>query len=72
MFLDFYRQNNDLHDYFTRNATNLVTEYRSGRRTGFLIKHLGQAVWNSLPDSVKAAEHQQLFKKRVKKFLLEG
>lgn len=70
VFLDFFRQNNDLHDYDTRNATNLVTEYKSGRRTGFQIKHLGQEVWNSLPDSVKAAEHQQLFKKRVKNFLL--
>jgi len=44
VFLDLYRQNNDLHDYYTRNANNLVTQYRSGRRTGFLIKHFGQSV----------------------------
>ena len=61
VFLDFYGQNNDLHPYYTRNATNLVTEYRSSRRSGILIKHLVQSEWNPLPDSVKVAEHHQLF-----------
>jgi hypothetical protein len=54
------------------NANNLVTEYRSGSRTGFQMKNLGQGVWNSLPDSVEVAEHQNLFKKRVNNFLLGG
>ena len=61
MFLDFYGQNNDLQPYYTRNATNLVTENRRNRRTGIAIKHLVQSAWNSLPDSVKVVERPQLF-----------
>jgi HD-like signal output (HDOD) protein len=73
VFLDFFfRQNSDLHNYYTRNANNLVTDYRSGSHTGFQMKHLVQGVWNFLPDSVKAAEHQYLFNKKVKNFLLGG
>ena len=30
---------------------------------------MGQSVWNSLPDSVKAGEHQKLFKKERKMFV---
>ena len=70
VFHGFYRENKSLHSYSTRNADNLVTEYRSGTRAGFSVRYIGPKVWNSLPVSIRAEEHLGLFKRKMKNFLL--
>ena len=49
-----------------------MIEHRQSTRAGFTIRYLGPSVWNVLPASIKAAEHLQQFKKRLKKYLLGG
>ena len=72
IFRDIYRANCDIHAYDTRNSENLVVELRSSARSGFRLQFLGTAVWNSLPVSIRAAEHLLDFKRKVKEYLLKN
>ena len=47
-----------------------MIEHRQSTRAGSTIHYWGPSVWNELPASIKAVEHLQQFKKRLKKNLL--
>ena len=49
-----------------------MIEHWKSTRAAFRIHYLGTSAWNALPANIKAAEHLQQFKKRLKKDLLGG
>lgn len=71
VFRDTYRANSDIHEYDTRNSDKLVIELKSSTRSGFRLQFLGTAVWNSLPVSIRAAEHLLEFKRKLKEYLIK-
>ena len=45
-------------------------ERRHTARSGFVFRHVGVSVWNSLPESTRMAESVPSFKNRLKNFLM--
>ena len=72
IFPHFYKSNNFLHEYSTRNVDNFVIEHRQSTRAGSLICYLGPSVWNVLLARIMASALLQQFKKRLKQYLLGG
>ena len=66
----FYRYNSNYHDYSTRSSDQLTSEIRHTTRSGFMIKHVGVVIWNSIPESVRCSENLMLFKVRIKNYFL--
>jgi len=69
-FRSFYRYNSNYHDYSTRSSDQLTSEIRHTTRSGFMIKHVGVVIWNSIPESVRCSENLMLFKVRIKNYFL--
>lgn len=70
VFRDYFNDNRSLHHYETRHASDFIVPNRSGTRAGFHTRFSGPNVWNSIPESIRAAEHLGLFKNKLKKYLL--
>ena len=67
VFHSLYTSNVNTLGNSTRNAKDFVIGHRSSTRYDFTIRYLGPNVWNSLPPSIRAVEHQQLFKIKIKR-----
>ena len=70
VFTSFFRVNRSLHGYETREADNLIVEYRDTTRAAFGIRYLAPAIWNDIPAGIREAEHIGSFKVKLKKHLL--
>ena len=57
VFHDYYCANSDIHEYDTRISNKWVIELKSSIRSGFSLQFLGAEVWNTLPVSIRVAEH---------------
>src|SRR5688572_16390649 len=70
VFKEFLPHASDIHTYFTRNskAYRPVKAHSNTRR--FAIKSYGTAVWNALPIDIRFSSTLQVFKKRLRAFLL--
>ena len=70
VFKEFLPHASDIHTYFTRNskAYRPVKAHSNTRR--FTIKSYGTAVWNALPIDIRFSSTLQVFKKRLRAFLL--
>ena len=71
-FRSFYRCNSNYHDYSTKNFEQLTSEIRHTTRSGFMVKHVGADIWNSIPESVRWTENLMLFKERIKMYFLNN
>ena len=69
-FNDFYCFRSSVHEHDTRRSNNLVAEIENSVISCFTLKYLAPSVWNSLPVSVRQAEHLPLFKNRLKAYFL--
>ena len=70
-FESYFILSNAVHNHYTRGSTKYFLPYcrTVGRSHSFKLS--GPRVWNSLPPDVIAVESESIFKKRLKKYLLE-
>ena len=71
LFENFFRQNNNIHRYETRISQNLhLTKCKSNVRK-FSVRINGAMVWNSLPEDLKQSHSLLIFKKRLRKHIID-
>ena len=71
IFNDFYTCNRNIHGRETRQASDLHVPYgRLDIRQNSMKIH-GANMWNSIPENVKMSESVNLFKQRLRNFLLD-
>ena len=59
------------HDYFTRNHNLLLPDYQRLTCTQKSITFIGPKVWNEIPDEICNSASLEIFKRLLKKFLID-
>lgn len=70
VFHDFFVLNNQIHKYSTRSANRFHLPKARTNARKCSLKYIGAELWNSLPDSIKAATSLSLFKFSFRKYLI--
>ena len=74
-FLNYFQLSNTVHNHETRQAAggNIFQSIRNtflyGRRS---IEYCGAKLWNSIPTFIKMSVTFNIFKSKLKKFLING
>ena len=71
LFTSFYQQNKDVHRYPTRIADDLHIPFGRTCVRKFSMRINGAVIWNPIPDTIKQSKSLSIFKKAVKKFLID-
>ena len=69
-FDPFFTLNRDFHNHYTRSATKIHITYVRTNYNKHSIKYRGSQVWNNLPTAVKTTKSIYIFKKKIKRYLL--
>ena len=71
IFNDFYASNRNVHDHETRQACDLHVPYgRLDIRRNSMKIH-GANMWNSIPENIKKSDSINVFKQRLRNYLLD-
>ena len=66
----YYTENSAIHKYYTRQNSNLhLPQYRTSLKRN-TISFQGPLLWNALPDKIKSCQSLNIFKRKLKLFLL--
>ena len=71
IFMEYFQRNADIHDHGLRNAPDLHVPYGRLDIRKFSIKLAGANLWNSLPDIVQNSQSVYIFKKNMRKYLID-
>ena len=69
-FDSFFTLNRDFHNHYTRSSTKIHIAYVRTNYNKHSIKYRGSQVWNNLPTAVKTTKSIYIFKKKIKRYLL--
>ena len=69
-FDSFFTLNRDFHSHHTRSSTKIHITYVRTNYNKHSFKYKGSQVWNKLPKTVKTAKSIYIFKKKIKRYLL--
>ena len=69
-FDSFFTLNKDFHNHYTRSSIKIHITYVRTNYNKHSIKYRGSQVWNNLPMAVKTAKSIYIFKKKIKRYLL--
>ena len=67
---DYFKQNNELHNYNTRNATKLHVSYKRTNYRKYTVFNKGVSIWNCLDKEIKNIKSYFTFKKTAKSYYL--
>ena len=62
--------NRHRHNYYTRNANDLLPTYQRLTMTQRTLSHKGPRLWNTIPSDIQISKNTSQFKIRYKKFLI--
>ena len=66
-----FKRNCDVHNYNTRSKDNFYTRQTTTQMSKMSVNLKGVEIWNDLPNQIKTSVSLNIFKKRVRKALLE-
>ena len=67
---DYFKQNNELHNYDTRNSTKLHVSYKRTNYRKYTVFNKGVSIWNCLDEEIKNIKSYFSFKKTEKSYYL--
>ena len=70
--LQNYSQNELIHSYHTRQASDIHREYSRTRRVANSFLYFGPIYWSSLPAEIKNVNNEVQFKRCHKQYLLQS
>ena len=71
LFSTFYQKNNSIHGHNTRTSDDLYVPMAKTNVRKFSIRIKGPLVWNSIPTAIRNCKSLFIFKKALKKFLVD-
>ena len=71
IYNNYFKQNNHIHQHFTRNNTNLHLPQINTRHGHNMTKFMGPYLWNKLPNNVKDIPSNLRFRQQLKKHYLQ-
>ena len=71
-FQNVFKFNNEIHNYFTRSADDLHSNFFRTTTAQFSIKYRGPHFWNCLPHQIRDCTSLSSFKRQLMMFLLEN
>ncbi len=69
-FSNYFTLNNTIHQHYTRSSGKFHMKFKRTNYGRFSIKHKGPMIWNTLPDVLKNIRSLQMFRKKLKTFVL--
>ena len=70
LYNDYFKQNNELHNYNTRNSTKLHVSYKRTNYRKYTVFNKGVSIWNCLDEEIKNIKSYFSFKKTAKSYYL--
>ena len=70
VFVNFYENNQSIHDHNTRQANNIHIGPRRTEQGKKMMSYTGAKIWNDLPEYVKNSQTITTFKKHLKKTIV--
>ena len=67
---DNYTINSEIHSHDTRLTTKIHIEHSRTKISQFAIKNYGPNIWNSLPPEINEIPNINIFKKKLKLYLI--
>ena len=71
LFTSFYLKNKDVHVYNTRKSEDLHVPFGRTHVRKFSARINGSMIWNSLDETIRNSKNINLFKKYLKKHLID-
>ena len=71
LFSSFFHWNNEIHDHNTRASNDLNVPPTNTNVREFSIRIKGALIWNKIPKSIRKSKSLPIFKKLLRKFLID-
>jgi hypothetical protein len=71
-FTNYFKNVSAVHQYSTRQTNKLFLHYAKSNMRKFFVSIAGPAVWNTIPDKIKAVNSVYAFHKMYKNYLFEN
>ena len=69
-FSNYFSLNNTIRQHYTRSSGKCHMKFKRTNYGRFSIKYKGPMIWNTLPDVLKNIRSLQMFRKKLKTFVL--
>ena len=70
-FTNYFVTNNQIHQHNTRNASQVHKSYKRTNCAKHTLSNKGVNVWNELDSKLKNIKSNHIFKRKVKKYILQ-
>ena len=69
-FSNYFSLNDTIQQHYTRSSGKFHMKFKRTNYGRFSIKYKGPMIWNTLPDVLKNIRSLQIFRKKLKTFVL--